>query len=144
MRTSGIIKAMSISSQRDMLRLTGARETISDICCRRRKETWLSHDSPRVERLSVEGTKVGVVMKAKPMGVLLVMLVGWMNRHRQDAIVYVKVKTIIGEVLIMKNLPSSNWRWPMDWPRWHTSVPTPQTMESTRTGSASWAFRPAA
>ncbi len=34
-------------------------------------------------------------MKVKPMGMLLVMLAGWMNRHRQDVIVYVKVKTII-------------------------------------------------
>ncbi len=34
-------------------------------------------------------------MKAKPMGVLLVMLAGWMNRHQQDVVVYVKVKTII-------------------------------------------------
>jgi hypothetical protein len=34
-------------------------------------------------------------MKAKPMGVLLVTLAGWMNRHQQDVIVYVEVKTII-------------------------------------------------
>jgi hypothetical protein len=57
--------------------LIGTRETISDIRCRCLKETWFSHDYPRVERLSVE-----VVMKAKPMGVLLVMPAGWMNRHQ--------------------------------------------------------------
>jgi hypothetical protein len=38
---------------------------------------------------------MGVVMKAKPMRVLLVMLTGWMNGYPQNVIVYVKVKTII-------------------------------------------------
>ena len=34
-------------------RLIGTRETIPDIRCRCLKETWFSHDYPRVERLSV-------------------------------------------------------------------------------------------
>jgi hypothetical protein len=42
-----------------------------------------------------KGDKIGVAMKAELMGMLLVMLAGWMNRHHQDVIVYVKVKTII-------------------------------------------------
>ena len=29
-------------------------------------------------------------MKAKPMGMLLMMLAGWINRHQQDVIVYLK------------------------------------------------------
>ena len=29
-------------------------------------------------------------MKVKPMGMLLVMLAGWMNRHQQDVIEYLK------------------------------------------------------
>ncbi len=29
-------------------------------------------------------------MKAKPMGILLMMLAGWLNRHQQDVIVYLK------------------------------------------------------
>ncbi len=36
------------------------RETISDIRGRDLKETWFSHDYPRVERLSVEGVYVEV------------------------------------------------------------------------------------
>ena len=46
-------------------------------------------------------------MKAKPMGVLAVMPVGWTSRHRQEGIVCVKVGTVISEVLIMKNLTLS-------------------------------------
>ncbi len=29
-------------------------------------------------------------MKAKPMGMLLMMLAGWINRHQQDVITYLK------------------------------------------------------
>jgi hypothetical protein len=29
-------------------------------------------------------------MKAKPMGMLLMMLAGWINRHQQDVIEYLK------------------------------------------------------
>jgi hypothetical protein len=39
----------------------------------------------------MEGWKVkGVVMEVKPMGMLLTMLAGWINRHQQDVIVYLK------------------------------------------------------
>ncbi len=30
------------------------------------------------------------VMKVKPMGMLLMMLAGWINRHQQDVIAYLK------------------------------------------------------
>ena len=30
-------------------------------------------------------------MKVKPMGMLLMMLAGWINRHQQDAIVKIRV-----------------------------------------------------
>jgi hypothetical protein len=36
----------------------------------------------------LEGERV--VMKVKPMGMLLVMLAGWINRHQQDDIEYPK------------------------------------------------------
>ena len=29
-------------------------------------------------------------MRVKPMGMLLMMLAGWVNRHRRDSIVYLK------------------------------------------------------
>jgi len=35
----------------------------------------------------LEGGKVGVVTKVKPMGMLLMMLAGWINRDQQDVIV---------------------------------------------------------
>ena len=33
-------------------------------------------------------------MKVKPMGMLLVMLAGWVNRHQQDAIVRIRVSLV--------------------------------------------------
>jgi len=39
----------------------------------------------------MNGSKAGgAVMKVKPMGMLLMMLAGWINRHQQDVIVYLK------------------------------------------------------
>jgi putative transposase len=39
----------------------------------------------------MEGWKMkGVVMKVRPMGMLLMMLAGWINRHQQDVITYLK------------------------------------------------------
>jgi len=38
----------------------------------------------------MEGWEVkGVVMTAKPMGMLLMMPAGWLNRHQQDVIEYI-------------------------------------------------------
>jgi hypothetical protein len=34
-------------------------------------------------------------MKTRPMGILLIMLAGWINRHQQDAIEYLKAKNKI-------------------------------------------------
>ncbi len=35
-------------------------------------------------------------MKAKPMGMLLLMLAGWINRHQQDVIVRIRVSLVQG------------------------------------------------
>ncbi len=33
-------------------------------------------------------------MKVKPMGVLLMMLAGWINRHQQDVVVRIRVSLV--------------------------------------------------
>jgi len=45
----------------------------------------MTHPDSQDGRL--EGEKDGVVMKVEPMGMLLTMLAGWVNRHQQDVII---------------------------------------------------------
>ncbi len=42
---------------------------------------------PWMEGWTVKGW---MVMKVRPMGMLLMMLAGWVNRHQQDVITYLK------------------------------------------------------
>ncbi len=48
-------------------------------------------------------------MKVKPMGMLLVMLAGWMNRHQQDVIEYLKEENrVLREKLGKKRIILNN------------------------------------
>ena len=40
-------------------------------------------------------------MKAKPMGMLLMMLAGWINRHQQDMILKIRVSLVQGDAGII-------------------------------------------
>jgi hypothetical protein len=56
-------------------------------------------------------------MKVKPMGMLLMMLAGWINRHQQDVIMYLKEENrILREKLGTKRiLLSDNQRMRLAW-----------------------------
>jgi len=53
------------------------------VCSRQSGSPWcLGHE--------VEGKSLEQMMKVKPIGMLPVMLAGWMNQHQQDVIEYLK------------------------------------------------------
>ncbi len=44
-------------------------------------------------------------MKVKPMGMLLMMVAGWINRHQQDVIVYLKEESKVLRGKLGKGVP---------------------------------------